>query len=183
MGAAAILSLRPAAAPISGLLILAWWFCDRADGQLARLQGTVSAWGAWLDANADELVDLAIHVALASAAAASATSSGQRVSPVAWGLLLAFLAGKYLFMHGLWTQEHSAGASRVPAPSQRPSSRIGRLRALYHLPGNADVRAHLLAAALLTGCLTAELAGVALYYNLRWIARYILVARRQGGSP
>jgi hypothetical protein len=39
-----------------------------------------------------------------------------------------------------------------------------------------------LLAALCTGWLTAELALVALYYNLRWIVRYALVARRLGGA-
>ena len=62
-------------------------------------------------------------------------------------------------------------------------SRVVRLlRAAYHLPGNADVRVHLLAAALVTGWFSAELAVVAAYYNLRWIARYVLVARRLGGD-
>ena len=56
----------------------------------------------------------------------------------------------------------------------------GWLRAAYHTPGNADVRVHLLAVAWLTGWLGAELAVVAVYYNLRWIARYVLVARRLG---
>ena len=184
MAAAAILCTRPAMAPISGVLILAWWFFDRADGQLARLQRTVSAWGAWFDANADELVDVTVHVAMASAAVASATASGQTASPVAWGLLVAFLLGKYLFMHGLWTEEHLADGSETPAATCGQSRRTGRfslLRALYHLPGNADVRAHLVAAALLTGWLTAELAIVAVYYNVRWTARYVLVARREGG--
>ena len=60
-----------------------------------------------------------------------------------------------------------------------PDTRL--LRTLYHLPGNADVRIHLLLVALCTGWLTAELALVALYYNLRWIVRYALVARRLGG--
>ena len=60
-------------------------------------------------------------------------------------------------------------------------SPLAVLRRLYHLPGNADVRLHLLVAALLTGWLAAELILVAVYYNLRWMARYVLVARRLGG--
>jgi hypothetical protein len=49
------------------------------------------------------------------------------------------------------------------------------------LPGNADVRVHLLVLALATGYLGVELALVAVYYNLRWLVRYALVARRLGG--
>jgi hypothetical protein len=48
------------------------------------------------------------------------------------------------------------------------------------LPGNADVRVHLLAMLLLIGWWTAELLLVAVYFNFRWIARYVLVARRLG---
>src|SRR5207253_9060082 len=55
------------------------------------------------------------------------------------------------------------------------------LRRLYHLPGNADVRMHLLALLLAAGWWSAELLFVAAYFNFRWIARYALVARRQSG--
>jgi phosphatidylglycerophosphate synthase len=167
--AAAVLLLRPEGAPLAAVLVLAAWFFDRADGQLARLQGTASAWGAWLDGNVDELLDVAWHVALAAALAMQTASMGP------WLLLVAFLAGKYLFMHGLMTEESTSRPAPLPGPCRR-----GWLHAVYHFPGNADFRVHLLAAALVTGWLTTELAIVAGYYNLRWIIRYGLVARRLG---
>jgi hypothetical protein len=52
------------------------------------------------------------------------------------------------------------------------------MKTLYHLPANADVRAHLLIVAVAAGWLTTELALVAVYYNFRWVARYALLARR-----
>jgi hypothetical protein len=194
-------------APLAAVLVLAAWFFDRADGQLARLQGTTSALGAWLDANVDELHDIAWHVALAFAAAS------QIASPWPWLLLLSFLGGKYLFMHGLMTEQSVARAktdvvqgriaqeitSTHPSPPRGrgqgegagnaaviswailASSGAGWLRSLYHLPGNADIRIHLLIAALVTGWLTPELALIAIYYNLRWIVRYGLVAHRLRG--
>jgi len=179
--AAAVLVGAPHLAPVAGLLVLVAWLFDRADGQLARRQGTVSAWGAWLDANVDELVDVGLHAAVAAAAA------WQTASHLPWLLLGAFLAGKYLFVHGMAT-EHKMREQPLPAGRSEeavetaPASRTARVvRAAYHLPGNADVRVHLLAAALLTGWLSAELAIVAAYYNVRWITRYVLVARRLGG--
>jgi phosphatidylglycerophosphate synthase len=169
-----ILALRPDAAPLAAFLVLAAWFFDRADGQLARLQGTTSSLGAWLDANVDELHDIGWHVALAFAAAS------QTVSPWPWLFLFGFLGGKYLFMHGLMTEQSIAcdnsGAVQVT------SARAGCLRSLYHLPGNADVRVHLLIAAVVTGWLTPELALIGVYYNLRWIVRYGLVAHRLRGD-
>jgi len=170
--AAAALLWRPELAPAAAVLVLGAWFLDRADGQLARRQGTVSAWGTWLDANVDELLDVGLHVAVAAAAASQTGSSWP------WSLLIAFVGGKYLFMHGLATEAHVAG--EAPGSSDGVSA-AGWLRGAYHLPGNADVRVHLLAVALATGWLTVELAMVATYYNLRWIARYVLVARRLGG--
>lgn len=169
--AVAVIVWRPAWSPLAAVFVLAAWFFDRADGQLARRQDTVSRWGAWLDANVDELLDVGLHVALAAVAAA------QTASPVPWLLLIAFLAGKHLFMYGLTVEEHVAVEDAAEA--SRPA---GRLRGLYHLPGNADVRIYLLAAALVTGWFVVELALVAAYYNLRWIARYGLLARRLGGS-
>jgi phosphatidylglycerophosphate synthase len=173
--AAGWLCWQPSVTPVAAILVLAAWFCDRADGQLARRQHTASRFGAWLDANVDELTDLGLHVAVASAAAATTGS----VWP--WRWLVAFLAGKYLLMYGL--AEEGKAESRKPKAENSPLSAFRfPLSRIYHLPGNADVRLHLLAAALLTGWLTAELAAVAIYYNLRWIVRYRLVARRMGGD-
>jgi phosphatidylglycerophosphate synthase len=221
VAAAALLSVRPEAAPWAAGCVLLAWFCDRADGQLARLQHSASAWGAWLDANVDELTDLGLHVSVAAAAAAKTASS------LPWALLIAFLSGKYLLMYGLGSDEAAEAKNKKSAagghrPKVGRQSAVGRkkvaesscflrlcafvplclcacsrlptadcrlpaspvvpfLRKLYHLPGNADVRIHLLLAALCTGWLTAELALIAIYYNMRWIVRYALVARRLGG--
>ncbi len=174
VAAAATLAARPALAPLAAGLVLAGWFCDRLDGQLARRQGTVTRWGGWLDGNIDELSDLALHTATAWAAARGLGSS------LPWFLLLAFLAGKYLFVYGLNLEEH-LDRSGPPSRSHLPGG-ADRLRTIWHLPGNADVRLHLLIVALLSGWLTVELAVVAAYYNLRWIAGYLLVARRLGGE-
>lgn len=198
LGAAAILVAWPLAAPLAALFVLAAWFCDRADGQLARRQAAATPLGAWLDANVDELTDLVLHAAVASAAAAVSGS----VWP--WRLWAAFVVGKYLLMYGLATEREESGKPKAeggtgatPGLSSSAENTVGQAnrgtrtssvdeqrgwtRWLYHLPGNADVRVHLLAAALFTGFLTGELACVAAYYNLRWVARYVLVARRLGG--
>ena len=64
---------------------------DTADGRLARLQGTSSAFGRWLDHVLDELADITLHAAIA-------WSMFQAGGPAWWlavGMLYA--AGKYLF--------------------------------------------------------------------------------------
>lgn len=151
--------------------ILAAWLCDRIDGPLARRQGRTSAWGAWLDANIDEGVDLGIHVATA-AAAAQLTAS-----PWPWTCLIGFLFGKYLLMHGLASDEIHTSQDRATGATRSDSSHSW-FRSLYHLPGNADVRLHLLLAGIALNLMTWELAIVAVYYNFRWVARYVLLARR-----
>ena len=176
LSAAGALLVGPVAWPLAGILVLVWWFLDRTDGQLARRQGTVTTLGAWLDANVDELIDLTVHVALCAALVR------QTGWTAAWLLLIAFLAGKYLFMYGLALEEPLLEARDAGSSNNDSSRAIRWLRAAYHFPANADVRVHLLVACLFTGWLIVELAAVAVYYNLRWIARYVLVARRLGGT-
>jgi len=180
LAAMAVLICQAQPVPLAPALVLLYWFFDRADGQLARRQRTVSALGAWLDANVDELADVGLHAAVA------AVLGHQTGAAWPWWVLAAMLSGKYLFMYGLAMEEHvrsphhDAASGPAAAPPPWTTHALGRL---YHFPGNADVRIHLLAVALFTDCLAAELVFVAAYYNFRWIARYALVARRLGGAP
>ena len=65
---------------------------DTADGRLARLQGTSSAFGRWLDQVLDELADMALHAAIAWAAF-------NRDGRPLWLLLgIIYASGKYLFV-------------------------------------------------------------------------------------
>ena len=176
MTAAVFVGMSLGPMSVAAILVLAAWFCDRLDGELARRQGTASAWGAWLDANLDELGDLGIHTAIAAAAALQWGASWP------WGLLIAFVAGKYLFIYGL-TAEANSASKQGPTISNSTGSPRSLIRELYHLPANADVRAHVLMLTLAWNALAFELAWVALYYNARWIARYILVARRLREVP
>ena len=164
-------------APLAAVLVWLTWFFDLADGSLARQQRTASARGAWMDANADEFIDIGLHVAVAYAAAAASSPT------TAWACLVAFIGGKYLFMYGLTVEEQlvreAGGAQGPPSHRNRPPS---RWRRLYHLPANVDVRIHVLLIALATGWLTAGLAFVAVYYNVRWLVRWFLVLRRLEAS-
>jgi N-acetylglucosaminyl-diphospho-decaprenol L-rhamnosyltransferase len=162
-----------AAMPAAAAFVWVAWFCDRTDGMLARIRRAATPLGAWLDANVDETVDLGLHLVIAHVAAAASGSL------LPWGLMVGFLFGKYLLMHGLAT---TPSAIDEPIVGNDDGS-ASRLRRLYHLPGNADVRLHLLVAALATDCLVTELAIVAAYYNLRWIARYVLLGRRLRTAP
>jgi len=159
--------------PAAAILVLAAWFFDRADGVLARRLGRSDRRGAWLDANTDEIVDLGLQVSVATAAARVSGSSWP------WIWLVLFLLGKYLLMHGLSGEREDTAAAQAPAA---PAPQ-GWLQRLYHLPGNADVRVHLLAAALLTGWLTEQLAIVALYYNLRWLVRFVTGLKLAAEAP
>lgn len=177
LSACGLLLWQPVWTPLAAVLVLSAWFCDRTDGQLARQQDTVTPFGAWLDANVDELLDISWHMATAALLAVQLQATWP------WLLVLAFVAGKYLFMQSLATEEHfGLNAETEDTEAVAASSAVSLLHTVWHLPGNADVRIHLLIAALLTGCLATELALVAGYYNLRWLVRYGLVARRLGGE-
>lgn len=162
---------------LAAVCVLAAWLCDRIDGKLARRQGTASPAGAWLDANLDELADIGLHAAVAAAAAQIVAG------PLPWLLFAAFVSGKYLFLHSRQTEQASSLSTQAQLEARQEARRTARWA--VNLPGNADVRLHLLVAALASGWLLAELILVAAYYNLRWLARYVAVALgqvRPGGA-
>ncbi len=173
--AATAVGCWPTHGGIAAVLVLAYWFCDRTDGLLARRQRSTSAAGAWLDANVDEAVDVGLH----AAAAWSLAAQSQAAWPV-W-LWAGLVSGKYLLMYGLHAEEaftptaSVGGGGRLPSPSGRA---ISALRDVYHLPANADVRVHALALALAGNGMAFELAFFAAYYHARWIVRYGLVGWR-----
>jgi phosphatidylglycerophosphate synthase len=142
---------------------------DTADGRLARLQGTSSALGRWLDQVCDELADMALHAAIAWSAFCE---SGM----VIWLVLgILYASGKHLFLiQSLRGDELDAGESRVPLDTGRHGcSRSARRRssdwlaAALRIPGHADVRWHLWIVLALAGRLELALAAYAAYYPAR----------------
>lgn len=155
---------------------------DTADGHLARLQGTASAFGRWLDGALDELGEMALHAGIAWAAFA-------RTQAVAWLLVgMLYGMGKYLFMIAQQPvdtapsgrAETGEGAilraepPALPAPGASTAlshvdspHRFNRLRALAHLAGHADVRWHLWIVLAALGRLELALAAYAVYFPAR----------------
>ncbi len=155
---------------------------DTADGRLARLQGTASAFGARLDVVLDEAGDLALHAAIAWRA--YVVDGG-----AAWiALGAAYIIGKsiYLRCDALWSKP--TGARAEVGSTARATSRVGditiRVRTLVRLAGHADVRWHIWIALAACGRLDVELATYACYYPLRTAARAlgeVAAARGRGG--
>jgi phosphatidylglycerophosphate synthase len=150
---------------------------DTADGRLARLQGTCSAFGKWLDQVIDELADLALHAAIARAAFRS------HGSPIWLVLGISYASGKYLFLvqslHGNELEQGQnqraalPGASGFgPALSQRRQS-LDRIAGMARLLGHADLRWHLWIVLALVGRLDVALAAYAGYFLLRFFAGVI----------
>lgn len=136
---------------------------DTADGRLARLQGTCSAFGRWLDQVLDELADLALHGAIAWAAF---TISG---SPIWLVLGILFASGKYLFLVQSLTGEELEKATSPTAPAARQAS-PRPLRSLVGLLGHADFRWHLWIVLAAIGRLDVALAVYAVYFPARALA-------------
>ena len=151
----AFLSVRLAiAASLALALIL-----DTADGHLARLQGTSSEFGRWLDAVLDELADFALHSAVAWSAFAN--GGGPR-----WLVLaLVYIGGKYLFV----IAQQAAPSARAN-PADRPAARPSSLAATVRLVGHADVRWHLWIALAALGRLELALIVYAAYFPARTLA-------------
>jgi phosphatidylglycerophosphate synthase len=146
---------------------------DTADGHLARLQGTASDFGRWLDANLDELGDMALHAAIAWAAFA-------RDGRVAWLLLgMLYAMGKYLFAFGNGmgpTDEVRPATPVAKATFAEPVSHpfVDAVRLVAH----ADVRWHLWIVLAALGRLDAALAAYAVYFPMRALAGAIRKAGR-----
>jgi phosphatidylglycerophosphate synthase len=147
---------------------------DTADGRLARLQGTCSAFGRWLDQVLDELADLALHAAIAWAAFV-------RDGHPAWLVFgIFFASGKYLFLvQSLTGSELDAPAGEGARDGSSPArlagvlsrgSVLGHGTQLVRLLGHADLRWHLWIALALVGRLELALAFYAVYFPARALA-------------
>jgi len=154
---------------------------DTADGRLARLQGTASAFGRWLDQILDELADLTLHAAIAWAAYVA-------TGLVAWlALGILYASGKYFFLVqsllGDELEREGSDAARKPdslahrALGNR-SGGIGRLAALGRMIGHADVRWHLWLLLAVAGRLDVALAVYACYFPARALAGAVRKAVR-----
>jgi phosphatidylglycerophosphate synthase len=143
---------------------------DTTDGHLARLQGTASAFGRWLDGWLDEVGDMALH-------AAAAWSAYSRSGSVVWLLLgMLYAMGKYVFVAG-----STETADSRPADGQGGEvTPAGWLTRGARLAGHADVRWHLWIVLAAAGRLDAALAANAAFYPARSIATALRKAVRRG---
>lgn len=169
----------------TALALAAALVLDTADGRLARLQGTSSAFGRWLDQVLDELADVALHAAIAW----SVFQSSRQPHWLAIGML--YLAGKYVFViqsltglafegekkwegkaksEGEAALEPDAGRARPERRPALPSALARAPKKLVAAVGHADLRWHLWIALALLGRLDLALAVYAVYFPLRAIA-------------
>jgi phosphatidylglycerophosphate synthase len=129
---------------------------DTADGHLARLQGTSSAFGRWLDGWLDEVGDMALHASIAWSAHTASGSTSWLLVGMLYGM------GKYLFAFGsVATSSGSISSTSSPIASNSPPARWLRIA------GHADVRWHLWILLAALGHLEFALAFHAGYYPLR----------------
>jgi hypothetical protein len=164
LGASAAVAWRPwglaERVAISTALALAL-VLDTADGHLARLQGTASEFGRWLDSALDELGDMALHAAIAWAAFA------RDAHPI-WLLLgMLYGMGKYLFVCGNDAWEGNQAAGTGPVCRSAPA---GAVTTVIRLAGHADVRWHLWIVLAFVGRLDLGLAAYSVYFPARAFA-------------
>jgi phosphatidylglycerophosphate synthase len=175
LAAAALIAVGvagPAAAMgIAGAMALAL-VLDTADGRLARLQGTSSAFGRWLDEFLDEMVDLVLHAAIAWSAFAR---DGRPI----WLLLgIAYASGKYLFriqssLGDELEQRTNPGPGPTPTLVLDGRHHRGGLTAAARGLGHADFRWHLWIVLAAARRLDVALAGYAIYFPARVLAAAI----------
>jgi phosphatidylglycerophosphate synthase len=163
LAAAGAVALAPwglwARAAVAGALALAL-VLDTADGHLARLQGTASEFGRWLDGYLDELSDMALHAAIAWGAFVRDGQPGWLVL----GMLYAM--GKYQFV--VATASTTVPEHIAFAPVTRSGLRLAR--SAVRLAGHADVRWHVWIVLAALGRLELALAAYAIYFPARALA-------------
>jgi len=148
---------------------------DTADGHLARLQGTASELGRWLDASLDELSDMVLHGAIAWGAYLRDGHPGWLVLGMTYGM------GKYLFFVVAESGKALETASTLPASPPHTATRsagkltnrrqsVGPLKTLVRLAGHADLRWHLWIVLAAMGRLDVALALYAFYFPVRALA-------------
>jgi len=164
---------------------------DTADGRLARLQGTTSAFGRWLDQVLDELADLTLHAAIAWAAFRQADQ------PIWLVLGIVYASGKYLFLvqsilgdelearssetagfrfsvFGFRLLPHIVPRDTVSTNTELPKTENRKLKTgmaeAFRVIGHADVRWHLWIALAILGRLELALAAYAIYFPVRALA-------------
>ena len=142
---------------------------DTADGHLARLQGTASEFGRWLDAVLDEACDMALHAAIAWR---GFLASGD---PRWLALGMAYAIGKYLFVAA-----QQASTNAVSSPSPAIPARVPIVKAAARWVGHADVRWHLWIVLAALGRLDLALILYAAYFPARTVALAIGKAVRRG---
>lgn len=133
---------------------------DTADGHLARLQGTASAFGRWLDAVLDELADMVLHAAIAWSMFVRSGSAGWLVA----GMIYAI--GKYLFVIAQQEGCDTKGEAASSVSLERPSL----LARCVRIVGHADVRWHLWIGLAAIGRLEIALIAYAAYFPIRTLA-------------
>ncbi len=175
MFAAAVLVASTPISPASRLVVAAALaialVLDTADGHLARLQGTASPFGRWLDNVLDELADVALHGAIAWS---SFVSTGQ----IGWLVLgMVYLSGKYLFVvqsaAGETLDREKGSISRLTIQNGTDSSQPdqGSFRRIVQRTvqglGHADLRWHFWILLALAGRLEIALVIYAVYFPVR----------------
>ena len=165
----------PAAAAGIALAMAIALVLDTADGRLARLQGTSSAFGRWLDEFLDEMVDLALHAAIAWSAFAR---DGRPV----WLLLgIAYASGKYLFRVQSSLGDELERRDDRPCISRCPREPAPRgIAGFVRLLGHADLRWHLWIVLAAFGRLDVALVAYAVYFPVRTLAGAIGKGWRHG---
>jgi hypothetical protein len=177
LAAAAAVAFAPRVAMVRGAIATALAVAlvlDTADGHLARLQGTASEFGRWLDALLDELCDMALHAAIA-------WSAFTRDHAPAWLVLgMLYAMGKYVFVVGneSWQPEGAkppghAGPGAAPAPRFAAADWV-------RMAGHADLRWHLWIVLAAVGRLEAALIAYAVYFPARTLAGVRRKAARHG---
>ncbi|OGW83071.1 MAG: hypothetical protein A3C47_04605 [Omnitrophica bacterium RIFCSPHIGHO2_02_FULL_51_18] len=151
---------------IAGACVLFSWFFDLTDGQLARLRGEVSKFGAYLDSVGDGVVDNFYYMAIAAALYRQTSSEAYLI------LGAGFMFGKYVFVNStllapMVLEKQKAAMGSVKPPVLSPLRAF--IKAVISKSDETDIRIHLLALLAVMNAPVAALVFHVVYFNARWL--------------
>jgi phosphatidylglycerophosphate synthase len=161
-----------------GIFTLLFWILDITDGQVARLNNMCSDFGAWFDANVDQIVENLLYLSISIAGYLHT----RNVIYLIAGIVIFF--GKYMYFH-VWlsrqnyltkSNEHFAQVMAENIKNNKKNLFV----AVFLFWCNFDVRIHLLSFCALINRPEYALIFYAVYFNLRWASAisYIIYKRK-----
>jgi phosphatidylglycerophosphate synthase len=156
-----------------GIVILLFWMLDMTDGQVGRLKNMCSDFGAWFDANTDQIVENLLYISIS-------VGGYLHTNNTIYLLIGIFIfSGKFMYFQILLSRQSLLAKSNgkygpaLVESVKRDKHNLFISTFLFWC--NYDVRIHFLSLCALINRLEYALIFYAVYFNFRWMMAYFYI--------